>query len=87
MEKSFSYGGLKIIQDFIGGFISILVGVTLIGPISNEVLKATVAGGNLATASSWGATVLNMVPGFFALGVLGVGVAILYNIFRRAGIL
>jgi hypothetical protein len=75
-----------MIQDFIGGFISILVGVTLIGPISNEVLKVTVAGGNLATVASWGATVLNMVPGFFALSILGVGVAILYNIFRRAGI-
>jgi hypothetical protein len=75
-----------VIQDFIGGFISILVGVTLVGPISNEVLKATIAGGNLSTASPWGATVLNMVPGFFSLSILGVGIAILYNIFRRAGI-
>ena len=75
-----------MIANLIGGFISILVGVSLIGPIADEVAQAAVATGNLTAMTSWGATVLNLVPGFFALGILGIGVAVTYTSLRQAGI-
>jgi hypothetical protein len=80
-----------MIANLIGGFVAILVGVVLVGPIATQVVgvtKTANASGTACTAiteagcsgtanalhiaSSWGATVLNMVPGFFALGVMGI---------------
>jgi len=75
-----------MIANLIGGFISILVGVSLIGPVSSEVNTAAGTYSALENASSWGATVLKLVPGFFALGILGIGVAVTYTSLRQAGI-
>ena len=76
-----------MIANLIGGFVSILVGVSLIGPIASEVQATTAATANLTTVSSWGSTVLRLVPGFFALGVLGIGLAVTYASLRQAGVL
>ena len=76
-----------MIANLIGGFVSILVGVSLIGPIAQEINTATAATANLTAVSSWGATVLRLVPGFFALGVLGIGLAVTYASLRQAGVL
>ena len=94
-----------MIANLIGGFVSILIGVSLVGPIATQV--ATVGGtvnstggacvaavAGLATepkcqlylASSWGTTVINMVPGFFALAIMGIGIAVTYASLRQAGI-
>jgi len=75
-----------MIANLIGGFISILIGVSLIGPISNEIASAASTSGHLDNASSWGVSVLKLVPGFFALSILGIGVAITYSSLRSAGI-
>ena len=92
-----------MIANLIGGFVSILVGVSLIGPISTEVSTTsatTNASGSTCTyavdsaysncqlymASQWGATILNLIPGFFALGILGIGIAVTYTSLREAGI-
>jgi len=95
-----------MISRLIGGFVSILIGVSLIGPISSEVVTAAEAtnssghcvstGGSPATSSAagcqlyqsagWGATVLKLVPGFFALGILGIGIAVTYGSLRDAGV-
>ena len=104
-----------MIANLIGGFVSILVGVSLIGPVSTEVNTAagpcgyteggiyygTLSSGvctngtaefnsstftALYNASSWGSTVLSLVPGFFALGVLGIGIAVTYSSLRQAGV-
>jgi hypothetical protein len=75
-----------MINRLIGGFVAILVGVSLIGPIATEVNTATSTGSHLQNASSWGATVLKMVPGFFALGILGIGIAVTYGSLRDAGV-
>jgi hypothetical protein len=74
-----------MIAQLIGGFISILIGVSLIGPLASEV--NTQAIGTLATVTPWGATVLNLVPGFFALGILGVGLSVTYSSLQAAGVL
>jgi hypothetical protein len=75
-----------MINRLIGGFVAILVGVSLVGPISYEVNTASTSTSALYNASSWGATVLKMVPGFFALGILGIGIAITYGSLRDAGV-
>jgi len=77
-----------MINRLIGGFVAILIGTSLIGPISDQIYAVTtVTGGSaLTNASSWGSTVLNMVPGFFALGIMGIGIAVTYGSLRDAGI-
>ncbi len=75
-----------MIANLIGGFISILVGTSLIGPVSNEVAAAAASNHHLANSSAWSVSVLNLVPGFFALAILGVGVAVTYTSLRQAGI-
>jgi|TARA_Y100000310_G_C20673097_1_gene811369 hypothetical protein len=86
-----------MIANLIGGFVAVLVGVSLVGPISTEVNTAAVGynstGGcspgycsALFNSSGWGSTVLLMVPGFFALGVLGIGIAVTYASLRQAGV-
>ncbi len=74
-----------MIARFINGFISILIGVSLIGSVSSEVNTAAATNGNLYNASSWGATVLKIVPGFFAIAILAIGIAVLYGNLRDAG--
>ena len=84
-----------MIANLIGGFVSILVGTSLIAPVSSEVLTAACSTNHSATAvctsalynsTSWGATVLKLVPGFFALSILGIGIAVTYTSLRQAGI-
>ena len=75
-----------MIANLIGGFVSIIIGVSLIGPVSTEINTVAAANGALANTSSWGATVLKMVPGFFSFGILGIGIAITYSSLRQAGI-
>ncbi len=93
-----------MIANLIGGFVSIIIGTSLIAPVSVEVNTAstsvntsgdtctsvTQTGGcensALFLSSSWGATVLKLVPGFFALSILGIGIAVTYTSLRQAGI-
>jgi len=75
-----------MINRLIGGFVGILLGVSLISPIAETVNSTAGAGKNLANATSWGATVLNLVPGFFALAILGIGIAVCYGALRDAGV-
>ena len=90
-----------MIANLIGGFVAILIGVSLVGPVSTEVNSTTEALNStqhcvgsyplnttceLSISSSWGATVLKLVPGFFALGILGIGIAVTYSSLRQAGV-
>ena len=92
-----------MIANLIGGFVAILIGVSLVSPVSVEVNTAAqsinasgdtclttsqlgCSGASLYVSSGWGATVLKMVPGFFTLGILGIGIAVTYSSLRQAGI-
>jgi len=75
-----------MISRLIGGFVAILIGVSLVDPISEEVFTAAKTDGSLYNSASWGATVLNLVPGFFALSILGIGIAVTYGSMRDAGV-
>ena len=93
----------KMINRLIGGFVAILIGVSLVGPLATQTntaaqstnstgstctstSQAGCSGAGLYVSSSWGATVLKMVPGFFALGILGIGIAVTYGSLRDAGV-
>ena len=76
-----------MISRLIGGFVAILIGVSLVGPVASEVATAAATNGALYNSSQWGATVLKLVPGFFALGILGIGIAVTYGSLRDAGVL
>jgi len=75
-----------MINRLIGGFVAILIGVSLVGPVADQVNTAAATDGSLYNSSTWSATVLKMVPGFFALGILGVGIAVCYGALRDAGV-
>ena len=75
-----------MISRLIGGFVAILIGTSLIDPVSDEVANAAKTSGDLYNSASWGATVLKLVPGFFALGILGIGLAVTYGSLRDAGV-
>ena len=87
-----------MIANLIGGFVSILIGSSLVAPISLEVNYAACSTNSsyhgttggcdsaLYNVTSWGATVLKLVPGFFALSILGIGIAVTYTSLRQAGI-
>ena len=92
-----------MIANLIGGFVAILIGTSLVGPVSTEVNSAASsvnASGATCTeavdsayapcalylSSGWGSTVLKLVPGFFALGILGIGIAVTYSSLRQAGV-
>lgn len=82
-KEESSYGGFSL-SSIIGGFISILIGVSLIKPISEQVLLAS---NQPEIAGTMGETVLKIVPGFFAIAILGIGVAVLYSNLRNAEII
>lgn len=70
-----------VLGDLIGGFVTILVGVTLLPTVADEVTAAQ--GGNVTGASS---TLLDLTVIFFALGVMSAGVIVAVGGLRKAGI-
>jgi hypothetical protein len=81
-----------MINRLIGGFVGVLIGVSLLSPIASETVKCSSSAGNppcytnLSATASWAPTVLGLVPGFFALGILGIGLAITYGALSDAGV-
>lgn len=71
-----------MLGNLIGGFIVIIVGVSLLPTVATEVNDAT--GGNVTGSA---ATVLGLVPLFFALAIMSAGVAITAQGLRAAGML
>jgi len=71
-----------MLGNLIGGFIVIIVGVSLIPTVADEVEAART--GNVTGAAS---TILNLSTLFFALGIMSAGVAIAAQGLRAAGML
>lgn len=64
-----------MIKDLIYGFVTLLIGVSFLGPL-NEMITTVVA--NL---SGFAATVTNLIVGFFALSLVAVGVGLVIRAF------
>jgi xanthine/uracil permease len=71
-----------MLGNLIGGFIVIIVGVSLIPSVANEVVGAQA--GNVTGAAS---TILGLTTLFFALGIASAGIAIAAQGLRAAGML
>ena len=76
-----------MLGNLIGGFITIIIGVNLIGPVADEVYAVRggngTSGTNITGAAS---TILGLTPLFFALGIMSAGVALAVGGLRNAGL-
>lgn len=82
------YSGGFSIGSIISGIVTILIGFSLIGPVSEQVKLATVSSATNSTLASteFTSTVLNTIPILFALGVLIIAVSMAYNFTRDNGL-
>ena len=71
-----------MLGNLIGGFVVIIIGVTLLPTVADKVEEAQ--DGNVTGASS---TILDLTTIFFALGVTSAGIAIAAQGLRAAGLL
>ena len=79
-----------MLGNLIGGFITILVGVTLIPSVANEVVSAQTynsTGGTDVRVTGASSTILGLTTLFFALGIAAAGIAIAAQGLRAAGML
>ena len=71
-----------MLGNLIGGFIIIIVGVSLLPTVADQVVASQT--GNVTGAAS---TIMGLVPLFFSLGIMSAGVAITAQGLRAAGML
>ena len=76
-----------VLANLIGGFVTILVGVTLMPTVADQVQLATGNGSSESTnLSAAPIAILDLVTVFFALGIMAAGVAIAVTGLREAGL-
>ena len=77
-----------MLGNLIGGFITIVIGVNLIGPVADDVICATstCAGNGTTNVTGAASTILGLTPLFFALGIMAAGVALAVGGLRNAGL-
>jgi hypothetical protein len=86
--ESYSGGGFSL-GRIISAFVTIFVGVSLIGPISEQVKLAansTSIATNISTVAETN-TILNLVPVFFALAILVIGLITAINSLKSTDLL
>lgn len=71
-----------MLGNIIGGFITILVGVTLVPTVADEVVAAQ--GGNVTGAAS---TILGLTTLFFTLAIASVGIGVAASALQRSGLM
>jgi len=79
-----------MLGNLIGGFIVIIVGVSLVPTVANQVALAQQAnstGGSEVNIVGAASTVLGLTTLFFALGIASAGIAIAAQGLRAAGLL
>ena len=75
-----------MLGNLIGGFITIVIGVNLIGPIADDVHYARYGNGTGTNITGAASTILGLTPLFFALGIMSAGVALAVGGLRNAGL-
>jgi len=77
-----------MLGNLIGGFVVILVGVSLIPSVADEVFAATNNGtGGPTNITGAASTILNLTTLFFALAIAAAGIAVAAQGLRAAGML
>ena len=76
-----------MLGNLIGGFITIVIGVNLIGPIADDIVSARHdPSGNATNITGAASTILGLTPLFFALGIVSAGIALAVGGLRNAGL-
>jgi len=70
-----------MLGNLLGGFIVIVIGANLMGPVATQITTAKL------NTSATVDTILDLVPLFFALGIMSAGVAITVGGLRNAGVM
>ena len=77
-----------MLADLIGGFITILVGVTLVPVIADQIHAARYENGNNVTnITGASSTLLSLTTLFFVIAVMGTGVGVAARGLKAAGLL
>ncbi len=79
-----------MLGNLIGGFVVILVGVSLMPAVANEVVGAQTinsTGGNVSSVTGAASTIIGLTTLFFALGIASAGIAVAAQGLRAAGML
>jgi len=78
-----------MLGNLIGGFITIVVGVSLIGPIADDIYVARrgIEGNVTTNVTGAAGTILGLTTLFFSLGIMSAGVALTVGGLRNAGIM
>ena len=81
-----------VLGNLIGGFIVILVGVTLLPVVADQIAEAGINDGtsgvvNLSVVSPTANTILGLTTLFFALGIMAAGVSLAVTGLRNAGLI
>jgi len=71
-----------MLSRLISGLLTILIGCSLIPVIAREVKESAAT-----AATPMQATILKLVPGFFALGILGIGAGMTFMQLKEAGVI
>jgi flagellar biosynthesis component FlhA len=74
-----------MIANLIGGFIAIAIGITLYKPVT-EFVKQVQANMSKNDSSAFAVTIMGLTPGFFALAILCMGIAIVWGALKDAGV-
>jgi len=76
-----------MLGNLLGGFIVIIIGVNLIGPVADAVVDARTVASGAANVTGAAGTILGLVPLFFSLGIMSAGVALTVGGLRNAGVM
>lgn len=79
-----------MLGNLIGGFITILVGLTLVPTVANTIKAAQYINGNTSrptNVTGVSATLLGLTTLFFALAIASTGIAIAVQGLKAAGLL
>lgn len=64
-----------MIKDLIYGFVTLLIGVSFLGPLNDMITDV------VANLTGFAATVTGLIVGFFALSLVAVGIALVVKAF------
>jgi len=76
-----------MLANLIGGFIVILVGVSLMPVVADEIYAARYVNATVTTNVTGAAsTILNLVTLFYALGIMSAGIGLAVTGLKQAGL-
>lgn len=90
-ESEYSGRGFSL-SGIISGFIALLVGVSLFGPIREQVkiasteMNVTSGGSEVLANSEFMLSILQFIPVVFALGIVIIAIGIVFNNMRGTGL-